>query len=38
MHFQVKLPENGRKKIFRDKQTRNNAALMFSDVKVLKER
>ena len=38
MHFQVKMSENGRKEMFRDKQTRKKVLLMFLDVKVLKER
>ena len=41
MHFQVKMTENGRngrKEMFRDKQTRKKVLLMFLDVKVLKER
>ena len=31
MHFQVKIPKNGRKMIFRDKQLTNRAPLMFLD-------
>ena len=38
MHFQVKIPENGRENIFRDKQTRNKVPLIFPDPKVLTER
>ena len=38
MYFQVKMPENGRNNIFRDKQTTNKVPLMFLDVKVLAER
>ena len=38
MHFQVKMPENGRKNIFRDKERRNKVALMFLGAKVLTER
>ena len=38
MHFQFKIPENGRKNIFRDKETTNMVPLMFLDVKVLTER
>ena len=38
MSFQVKMPENGRKKIFREKETRNKVPLMFLDIKVLTER
>ena len=37
MHFQVKMLENGRKNIFRDKQTREKESLFF-DVEVLRER
>ena len=37
MHFQVKTSENGRKNIFRDKQTKNKVPLMFLHVKVLTE-
>ena len=38
MYFQVKIPENGRKKIFRDKQRTKKVPLMFSDVKLLTEK
>ena len=38
MHFQVKMPENGRKKIFREEQTTNKVPLMLFDIKVLTER
>ena len=38
MHFQVKMAENGRKKLSRDKQTTKKGPLMFLDVKVLAER
>ena len=38
MYFQVKIQENGRKNIVRDKRRRNNVALIFLDVKVLTER
>ena len=38
MHFQVKMAENGRKNIFKDKQTTHKVPLMFLDVKVLMER
>ena len=37
MHFQVKMPENGRDNIFKDKKTKNKVPLVFSDVKVLTE-
>ena len=35
MHFQVKMPENSRQNIFREKETTNKVSLMFSVVKVL---
>ena len=35
MHFQVKMPENGRKYIFRDKQPTKKVPVMFVDVKVV---
>ena len=38
MRFQLKKPENGRKNIFRHKETTNNTPLMFLDVKVHTER
>ena len=38
MHFQVKMPDNGRKNTFRDKQVANKGPLMFLDLKVLIER
>ena len=38
MDFHVIMQENGRKNIFRDKQTRNKVPLMFLDLKVLTER
>ena len=38
MHLQVKMPGNGGRNRFRDKQTTNKIALMFLDVKVLTER
>ena len=37
MHFQVKMPDNCRENIFRDKQTTNKLPLMFLDIKVLSE-
>ena len=36
--FSSQMPENGRKKIFREKKTRNKVPLMFLDVKVLTEK
>ena len=38
MYLQVKKPQNGRKKIFRDKQTTNKVPLMVLDIKLLTER
>ena len=38
MHFQVKMQENGRHNIFREKQTINKIPLMFLDVKVVEEK
>ena len=35
MLFQVKILENGRKNIFREKETSNHVLLMFLDVEVL---
>ena len=35
MYLEVKMPQNDRKKIFRDKQTTNKVPLMFLDAKVL---
>ena len=37
MHFQVKIPAYGRKKIFRKNRTIKRVPLMFLDVKVLTE-
>ena len=37
MHFQVKPPEQGREKIFKDKQTTSKVTLMFLDAKVITE-
>ena len=37
MHFQLRMPENGTEKIFRDKKRTNNVPLMILDVKVLTE-
>ena len=37
MHFQVKMPQNGRE-TFRDKQTTNKVALMFFNDKLLTKR
>ena len=34
MQFAVKMPENSRKIIFRDKQTTNKVPQMFLDVKI----
>ena len=38
MQFQLKMPENGRKHLFRYKQTTNKVPLMFFDVKMLTEK
>ena len=35
MDFQVKMLENGRKKIFRDNETRNKVTLILLDVNVI---
>ena len=36
--FLVKMPENGRKDIFSDLQTTNQAQLLFLDLKMLTKR
>ena len=38
MYLQVKMPENGRKNVFSDKQTTNKLPLMFLDAKVLTQK
>ena len=38
MHFHDKMPENGGRNIFSDKQTTDKVSLMFFDVKILTER
>ena len=38
MNFQIKMPENGRKNIFREKETTNKVPLVFLVFKVLAER
>ena len=38
MHFEVKMQENGKTNIFRDKKKRNKVPLKFLDVKVVVER
>ena len=38
MHFQVKMPENGRKNVSREKQTIKKVPLMFLDYKGFTER
>ena len=38
MYLQVKMPQNHRKNIFKDKQTTNKVPVIFLDVKVLTER
>ena len=37
MHFQVKMRENGRKNIFKEKQTTNKVPLMFLNANVVTE-
>ena len=37
MHLQVNIPDNGRKNIFKDKQTAKNVPLIFLDLNVLME-
>ena len=36
MRLQVKIPHNGRKKVFRDKQTTIKVSFMLLDIKMLK--
>ena len=38
MHFLIKMPENDRENIFRDKKTIKKVPLMFPEVKVLTKR
>ena len=38
MYLQVKMPENGRKNVFRDKLITSKVPVMFLDVKVVTER
>ena len=38
MHFQIKMPENGRRNKFRDKETTEQVLLMFLVFKMLTER
>ena len=38
MHLKVKIPQFGRNKIFRHKQTANKVSLMLLDIKMLKEK
>ena len=35
LQFQVKMPENGTKNIFREKKTANKEPVMFLDIKLL---
>ena len=37
IHFQVKKPQNGRMKVFTDKQTTLNTSLIFLNLQMLKE-
>ena len=34
MHFQLNMPDNGRKNIFKDRQTTKKVPVIFLDVKV----
>ena len=36
--FPAKMPENGRKNIFRDNEPTNKELLMFLDIKLLKQK
>ena len=38
MYLQVKMPENGKKNVFSDKQTTKNKQLKFIEAKVFTER
>ena len=38
MHLQVKIPQNGKNKVFTGKQTTRKVPLMLLDVKMLKKR
>ena len=38
MYLQAKMPENGRRNVFRDKQTTNKVPMMFLDSNVLTQR
>ena len=38
IYCQVKMPQNGRNKVFRHKQTRSKVPLIFLDVKMPKEK
>ena len=38
MHFQVKMAENGKKNIFKEKETTNKVPLMILEIHVLTER
>ena len=37
MHLEVKMPENGRNKVFRSKQSPNKVPLLFLNMKMLEE-
>ena len=37
MYFEVEIPENGTKNMFRDKETTKKVPLMFLDVKLVTE-
>ena len=38
MHLQVKIPQNGKNKVFTGKQTTRKVPLMLLDVKMLKKK
>ena len=38
IYLQVKMPQNGRKNVFRDKQIKNKVPLLFLHAKLLTER
>ena len=37
MHLQVKTPQNGRTRVFREKQATSKVPLIFLNVKMIKE-
>ena len=38
LYLVMKIPENGTKKVFRDKQVPNKVPLLFLDVKMLRQK